>query len=260
MPNLTKTIAAYFADLSEVEAVTINREHEDRTLQLIVYSRGGKVSSEARRRLIVDRASYADFNDQFWEISDGWIDGSTYVKVVYKDVHKTIDEVVQVMVACKARVGYTTTTIHELLNARVFDDRGGWFSELLKTAQQPYPDALVQAIIEKNHPILRNKLTSYIHQLQEAVEQNDLVRVNHRTSHLLASYFDILFAVNRMHHPGAIQTLQYAETHCEKTPSEMRTDIEVLIEGGIHVVERAHVLVDGLDKLLVTEGLLAATE
>jgi hypothetical protein len=28
------------------------------------------------------------------------------------------------------------------------------------------------------------------------------VSLNHRTAALLASYFDVLFALNRVHHPG----------------------------------------------------------
>ncbi|HTE18437.1 MAG TPA: DUF4037 domain-containing protein, partial [Armatimonadota bacterium] len=89
-------------------------------------------------------------------------------------------------------------------------DSNGWYGRLQDGARQPYPEALKQAIIAKNHPILRRTLSSYLHQITRAAARDDVVSVQHRVTALLASYFDILFAVNELPHPGEKRQLRFA--------------------------------------------------
>ena len=66
----------------------------------------------------------------------------------------------------------------------------------------PYPEALRQNIIRRNLRLLTGNLPSYDAQLRKAVSREDRPSVNHRMAAFLESYFDILFALNRMTHPG----------------------------------------------------------
>ena len=138
-------------------------------------------------------------------------------------------------------------------------DRKGWFQQLQVMAQQPYPEPVVHAIIANNYPILRDNPSAYLHQLEKAVRRGDLVGVNHRVAAFLASYFDILFAINRLPHPGEKRLLAYAEKHCPKLPPGMRQQIESLIHasgtGDRRVLDAVNNLVDGIDMLLKAEGL-----
>ena len=51
----------------------------------------------------------------------------------------------------------------------------------------------------------------YLKQIRTAVVRVDPVSLNHRVAAWLASYFDILFAINGRFHPGEKRLLIYAE-------------------------------------------------
>jgi hypothetical protein len=108
------------------------------------------------------------------------------------------------------------------------------------------------AIFAKNHPLLRRNRSSYFHQLERAVARADAVSVNHRVATLLASYFDVLFAVNRVPHPGEKRLVAIAAAACGRTPPGFAAAVPSLIAAipGAEVVGRAAALVDGLDSLL----------
>jgi hypothetical protein len=130
---------------------------------------------------------------------------------------------------------------------------------LQKGADQAYPEPLKRAVVAKNHPILSRNVSSYMYQIRRAVELGDLVSVNHRMAALLASYFDILFAVNEMPHPGEKRLVGIASAACQKVPQGMRQGIDGLIgalsRADRDVIQKAEALVEGLDSLLIAEGL-----
>jgi hypothetical protein len=121
---------------------------------------------------------------------------------------------------------------------------------------------LRRAIIAKNYPLLRQNQSSYLHQIELAVLRNDAVSVNHRVAALLASYFDVLFAINELPHPGEKRLLQHAAASCAKLPNEMDRQVTELVasvgqpDGG--TVQKARVLIDALKELLLGENLVPA--
>jgi hypothetical protein len=101
---------------------------------------------------------------------------------------------------------------------------------LQEHCRQPYPETLRQAIINLNQPVLRGIIPAYAHQLENAVRRGDLVSINHRLAALLASYFDILFALNRLPHPGEKRLVAYALKHCPILPEGMEADLNAIFK------------------------------
>ncbi len=149
-----------------------------------------------------------------------------------------------------------------VLTSKSLYDRNGWFSQLQKKANQSYPEPLKQAIVAKNHPILRKNISSYTHQIQLAIKRSDRISINHRTMALLASYFDIIFAINSVPHPGEKRLVEFAQQLCKKLPQNLEEDINSLVDAismavNQNILVRVNRLIDGLDKILIAEELIS---
>jgi len=205
-------------------------------------------------------ASKKDLDLTFWDNGDEWIDKNTGIEVdvMYWDKTWIEDQIDRVLIHYKANLGYTTCFWHTVLNSKILFDRQGWFAKLQAKYSQSYPDKLRTAIIAKNHPVLRNVIPSYYNQIKKALERSDLISVNHRIAALLASYFDVLFAINYLTNPGEKKILSYAIEHCTILPRDLSTQIEDLLRcPGAHVdslLNKLNTLLDNLDEILIKEG------
>jgi hypothetical protein len=208
-------------------------------------------------------ARVSEVGNTAWEPGDEWLDARTgrHIDVIYRAPAWIEEQLARVLVRHEAATGYSTCFWHNVLHSSSLVDPTGWYGRLRDGARQPYPAALKQAIIARNHPILRPALSSYLRQIEHAVARADAVSVQHRVSALLASSFDILFAVNELPHPGEKRQLRVALEHCRKLPPGLEAALTRLLSTPAApatpvVVARANALVDGLDALLAAEGLL----
>ncbi|MBZ0281841.1 MAG: DUF4037 domain-containing protein [Anaerolineae bacterium] len=263
-------VAQYIADdysgLPEVQAVALAGSvmgmgaDAGSDIDLYVYAEPA-LSVDARLSIATRRATRYAVDNQFWEAGDEWQEtvSGVAVDVTFRSPAWIEDQLDRVLARYEASTGYSTCFWYNILNAQILFDRNRWLSQLQERAKQPYPDALRLAIIAKNHPLLRDLLFSaYSHQIEKAVKRNDLVSVNHRIAAFLASYFDILFAVNRQLHPGEKKLIAFAEQRCPNLPQGFRPQIEALLQAAAQPDERmgqiVNALVDDLDALLVLEG------
>jgi hypothetical protein len=200
----------------------------------------------------------AEIGNATWEPGDEWIDAATGtpVDVMYRHVGWIEEQLGRVLVQHQASVGYSTCFWYNAMLSRALFDRSGWFAELQGRAAVSYPTDLHKAIIAKNYPLLRRNQSLYLHQIELAVERNDPVSVNHRVAALLASYFDVLFALNELPHPGEKRLLEHA-ARLPKLPRDFEQQIRAVVVavGGEAVVSRVNALLDGLEELINGRGI-----
>jgi len=253
---VARRIARQFASLPQVEAVALAGSRtstfpdEDSDVDLYVYLTED-VPHDLRAAIAVG-SPHAEIGNATWEPGDEWIDPETgtSVDVMYRHLRWIEEQVDRVLVQHQASAGYSTCFWYNVLHSQALFDRSGWFAELQGRAQVKYPQELRRAIIAKNWPLLRRNQSSYLRQIELAVKRNDPVSVNHRVAALLASYFDVLFAVNEQPHPGEKRLLQHA-ARLEKLPRELEQQVSAVLESdSAEVGARTSEMIDGLDELL----------
>jgi predicted nucleotidyltransferase len=270
--NLAAKAAAAYGSLPGVVAVAVAGsvvtgaadEHSD--IDLYVYA--PELVDLAARDLTAARFSTRrEVGNAFWEPGDEWIDDRSglHVDVMYRTPAWVEDQVDRVLVRHEASVGYTTCIWQNVLHSVPLVDSSGWYHGLQRSAAKPYPEPLKRAIIEKNHPILRRSISSYLNQIERAVLRGDGVAVQHRITALLASYFDVLFAINEVPHPGEKRLLPFVMAHCARLPSDLEAHLHALLgqsamPASPEIVAHAYALVDALDDLLLNEGLIAPSD
>jgi predicted nucleotidyltransferase len=216
----TMMLADEFARHREIEAVVLSGSFsgdladELSDFDLYIYSRK-PIEVEFRDALLRPRATQLNLHRTFWEDEDAWIESSgEKFEAMYRSCNWAEGEIASRLERFEACVGYTTAVLYNVANSEVLFDRHGWFNTIQSRVNLPFPRPLIQAIIDKNFPLLADVLSSYEEQIATAIRRRDVVSINHRFAAWLASYFDILFAANERFHPGEKHLL----THVGRLP------------------------------------------
>lgn len=264
--DLARELATAFSAFPSVEAIALSGSLMSKAadtgsdIDLYVFTTSD-IPLAAREALVAQRGAIrADLNLKFWDLGDEWIDRQTGIEVdvIYWDASWIAGQIDRVLVHHQASVGYTTCFWSTVRHAMPLYDRSDWFAHLQAQCQCSYPEPLRQAIIAKNYPIMRDVIPSYLHQIQKAVQRHDSVSVNHRVAGLLVSYFDVIFALNAMPHPGEKRLLEIAAERCTKLPQAMCEQAERVLQAAAStdttLVHAVNQLIDNLDVLLLKEG------
>ena len=255
---LANRIAQHFSAIPEVEAVALAGSRlsplADERSDIDLYVYGSRIVGPESRRTAATGAVCAEIGNSTWEPGDEWIDSGSGVSVdvMFRTTGWIEDQLRRSLELHEASAGYSTCFWYNVRNSLSLYDRSGWFAALQREAARPYPEELAHAIVARNHPLLRANLSSYLHQIELALYRDDPVSVTHRVAALLASYFDILFAVNRQPHPGEKRLLQFAPTLCRELPDGMADQVTALLRSVPDgpVVGCANRLIDTLDMFL----------
>ena len=265
--DLARRLADLYSRFQQVEAVALSGSlasgvADDAGSDLDLYVFTTAVIPLPERLSLVEQAggaSRADMNLEYWDPGDEWFDARTGIEVdaVYWDTQWIERFLARVLRDHQASIGYSTAHWNTIVQAQPLFDRSGWFARLQEDCRQPYPEDLRRAIIDWNLALLRDVIPSYVRQLEKAVRRRDLVSTNHRAAAFLASYFDVIFAFNRVLHPGEKRLVAQAERLCARLPVDMAGQVADLLRQcgspGPELVSAAHRLVDGLEAMVRSE-------
>lgn len=140
---------------------------------------------------------------------------------------------------------YTTAFLFTLKNFEIIYDKDNWLLNLQKSINTEYPKELKQNIIKRNMMLMKDKpFASYYEQIQKGINRKDIVSINHRIAAFLASYFDVIFAINELLHPGEKRLVQYALNNCKYLPKNFEKNINKLLDSNNN------------DKLVVLDNII----
>jgi predicted nucleotidyltransferase len=247
-------LASRFAELRHVVAVVLagsrggGTSDPESDFDIYVYA-SAEVPVEFRRAFL---GNGAEIDNRFWEPGDESSDLAAGLKldIMYRSPKWMEDQIDRVLVRHEAAIGYTTCFWFNVLHSEPLFDRGGWFQQLQDRANVAYPEQLRRAVIAKNWPILRHNQSSYRRQIELALQREDAVSVQHRVTALLASFFDVWFALERKPHPGEKRLLTHLP---EQRASLVRG---VLNAERTTLLKNIDGLMDAMDARLREEGLL----
>lgn len=195
----------------------------DSDVDLYVYAEEPPPASARVAVAAALEAGEIEVDNRFWETEDDWGDGATGlgVEVIYRSPDWIAGELNWVLVRHEASVGYSTALWRSVRASEALVDPTGWYGRLRERAAIPYPEPLRRAIVTLNHPILRERRATFRHQIELSHARGDWVAANHRVAALLASFFDVLFALNRTTHPGEKRLLAQAAASCPRRPADL---------------------------------------
>lgn len=250
-------LVEYFSSYEDIKAIALagslvtELTDESSDIDVYIYA-SSEVPASFRETFIQKHSSKYELNNQFWETGDEFIVDSlkTSVDIMYRCPNWIQEQIERVWHNKQASVGYSTCFLHNVATSQVLYDKSNWFKNLQEQLQGDYPEQLTKNIIAKNYPILRDNISAYKFQIEKALKRNDLVSVNHRVAVLLASYFDILFSINKVFHPGEKKLKQFVNKLCAVKPVNWEQQVyQVLRLNPKTLVHDIDALVDGLDSI-----------
>lgn len=195
-----------------------------------VYSHNNDFLSEEIRKSIYEKyCEIIEVGNKYFEYEDNIVlNCGIPADIIFRSLEMIENIQKYVVDDCGARLGYTTAFWHTLLISRIYYDNTGEFTAIQKKYDVAYPEQLRKNIITKNMKMLSGVLPSYDKQIEKAVKRNDAVSICHRTAAYMESYFDIIFALNRMTHPGEKRLVTICKSKCELLPKDFEENITSL--------------------------------
>lgn len=224
-------------NLPQVEAIALGGSRatgrSDESSDYDVYVYITDAIPEANRRAILEKyCRYMEIGNTFWELEDDvTLKDGVDMDIIYRNIRDFENTVASVVVDCVSWNGYTTCMWHNLITSKIVIDKNGHLTKLQEIYRIPYPEQLKKNIISNNLKLLHGMLPSFDTQIKKAENRGDLVSVNHRVTEFLASYFDILFALNEMTHPGEKRMQQICSSECKILPKNFDDNLNRLFAG-----------------------------
>lgn len=234
--GIAQSLIGEISDWSGVEAIALGGSRavgsDDRSsdYDIYVYCNGLPDVSE-RNALFEKYCKRTEAGNSFWEYEDDvTLLNGVDMDIVYRNPDGFVKEIADVADNFNARNGYTTCMWYNLVNCRILIDKNGRLTNLKNKYERPYPALLKKNIIDRNMRLLSGYLPSYDGQIRKAAMRGDLIGVNHRLTEFFSSYFDIIFALNEILHPGEKRLIGFCECNCKLLPKNFKINIENVLK------------------------------
>ncbi len=220
------------SEIPEVEAIALggsragNNYDEKSDYDVYLYCIGD-VDIETRREILSKYCDVMELGNHFWEYEDNCVlKNGVDIDILYRNLDDFIMDVASVVEQCQERNGYTTCMWHNLRTCRVVYDENNRLTKAKKRFDIPYPAELKKNIIERNMKLVFYGLPAYKDQILKAVGRGDNISVIHRSAGFFESYFDIIFALNEMTHPGEKRMVSICTKECKILPEDFEKNID----------------------------------
>ena len=237
MNDVLINILNAYKDLSEVKAVAIGGSSvantSDNISDIDIYVFVDKdIPIDIRNKIVKNYSSKYEVGGEYFGSGDEFFVDKLgqQLDVMYWNTEWIYSVIDNVWTKHYPSNGYSTAFLYTLNNFEIIYDTDNWLRNLQDSIKTEYPKDLQQNIIKRNLMLMKDKpFASYYEQIEKALKRNDIVSVNHRIAAFLASYFDIIFAMNKLLHPGEKRLIQYAKEHCKILPKNFEENINLLL-------------------------------
>ena len=219
--------------IPEIEAISLGGSratgnNDDKSDYDIYLYCNAPISENIRRNILSKYSKYMEIGNSFWELEDNgtFINGIDY-DILYRNLDDFINGIENVVIKHNSSNGYTTCMWHNLLTCKVVYDKTGRLTNAKNIYNIPYPKELKESIINRNIRLIHNNLPSYNLQIEKALNRNDIISINHRSAAFFESYFDIIFAVNELTHPGEKRLVNLCLKTCKVLPNNFSENIKL---------------------------------
>lgn len=250
-----------FSKIKEVKAIAVGGSGAAKTndtlsdYDIYIFS-DVEVPINLREEIAKEFSDNYEIHNTFYGDGDEWYSRETgkVFDLMYWN-RKWIEEIVEnIWVRHDAWGGYTTAFLYTVKNTQIKYDPDGWFRALQEKLDTPYPQELANNIVLKNRLMIKDKISaSFREQIEKAVKRNDIVSINHRITAFLAGYFDIIFAGNKILHPGEKRLVAFALKNCALLPKDFEKNVTELCCNDDKLKPLAEIC-KNLDEFLRTNG------
>lgn len=186
---------------------------------------------EERRRILENHCSSMVLDNHYREHEDICImkEDGTELNIVYRNLDAFLAGIDRVVRNYEPQDGCTTGMWHNLLLGRIAYDKGGLLAAAKEKYNIPYPQELKHNIISYHMNLIKYGMPSFIAQIDKAMKRGDMVNINHTVNRFLASYFDIIFALNEKPQPGEKRLVEICKEECRILPANFELHIRLLL-------------------------------
>ena len=222
------------ASINEVEAIALGgsratgKYDEKSDYDVYIYTTSS-IDETVRREILSKYCKYMEISNTFWELEDDvTLKDGIDMDIIYRNLNDFDDMLNSIVLEHNAWNSYTRCMWHNLKTCQIIVDKTGNLTKVKEKYNIAYPKELKQNIISNGLKLLNGMLPSFDKQITKAVERKDYVSVNHRVTEFLATYFDVVFAINEMTHPGEKRMQSICSNECKILPNNFDINLNKL--------------------------------